>query len=228
MGVPYHDILAAVAMRTNALNGASAAALETTYNVRPLTAANFQSTIFPFTDYRTAILSAEQKLAQVIAPSNDEAMRAPLFTQTAALASGAVLPAVNSAGVSIIGHYGAVLDGTDTSVACTKQPVQVIRRRLATPAIWKIPVYYFAYTGNRIEHTRTTVILECPVYDYEAQVTAFNANDDMLLADGLMEALICGGMTMLVRDDEWLSQAQQFVTYFNNTLARFVPAEKAA
>lgn len=221
MSVPYHEILAACALRTNALVGAKAGPLETTYNTRPLTAANFQSSIFPFSDYRTAILGAEEKLAQVIAKSGDEDQRAYLMAQTSALANGAVLPSVSSGGLSILGPFGATLDGTDTTIVCTKQPVQVIRRRLATPSLWTIPVYWFAIVGNRIEHTRTTVVRECPVYDYATRKTAFTANGNMLLADGLMEALICGGISMLVRDDEFTIQAATYVSYFNDTLNSF-------
>ena len=221
MSVNYHDILAAVALRANALVGAKAAPLEATYITRPLTSADFQSSIFPFSDFRTAILSAEQKLAQTIANSNDESQRAYLMSQTAGLVNGDLLPSADLTGAPIIGPYGAVVDGTDTSIVCTRQPVQIVRRFNANTALWSIPLYYFAFTGNRIEHTRSTVILECPVYDYGAQVTAFDADGDMVLADGLMEALICGGISMLIRDDEFMEQAKMYVTYFNNTLESF-------
>lgn len=228
MGIPYHDILSAVAMRVNAIVGATAATLETNYNIRPLTTTQFQSTIFPFTDFRTAILSAEQKLAQVIARSDDDGHRSFIMGTTLALASGAVLPSTNSSGQTIIGHFGSVLDGVDTTIQCTRQPIQVIRRRLATPSLWKIPVYNYAYDGNRIFHTRTTVILECPIYDYATRKTVYNANGNMLLADDMMEALICGGISLLVRDDEFMAQSQQYVSYFNNVLESFKPRKQAA
>lgn len=227
MAVPYHDILAACALRTNALIGAKAGPLETTYNTRPLTAANFNSSIFPFSDYRTAILSAIQKLSQVIAKSDDEDQRAYLMAQTVPLANGAALPSVSSTGTPIVGPYRAVLDGADPTIICTKQPLQVIRRRVATSSMWKIPVYNFAMAGNRIEHTRITVIIEVPVFDYGAQVTLYNANGSFPLADSMAEAAICGGMSMLVRDDEFRVQAGDYVAYFTDTLNSFRPAKAA-
>lgn len=227
MAVPYHDLLAACALRTNALIGAKAGPLETTYNTRPLTAANFNSSIFPFSDYRTAILSAIQKLAQVIAKSDDEDQRAYLMAQTAARVNGASLPSVSSTGAPIIGPYRAILDSVDPTIVYTKQPIQVVRRRVATASMWKIPVYYFAYAGNRLEHTGASVIIEAPVFDYGAQVTLYNANGNFPLADDLMEAAICGGMSMLIRDDEFRAQAGDYVAYFTDTLNSFRPAKAA-
>lgn len=228
MAVTYHEILAGCALRVNAIVGAAAATLETNYNIRPLTTTQFQSTIFPFSDFRTAILSAEQKLAQVIAKSDDDGHRSFIMGTTLALASGANLPSTTSTGLTIIGHFGSVLDGVDTTIQCTRQPIQVIRRRLATPTLWKIPVYNYAYDGARIFHTRTTVILEAPFYDYASRKTAFNANGNMLLADDMMEALICGGLSLLIRDDEFVTQSARYAEYFNNVLEGFKPRKQAA
>lgn len=228
MAVTYHEVLASVALRVNALTGADKTTLESSYNIRPLTTTQFQSTIFPFSDFRTAILSAEQKLAQVIAKSDDDGHRSFIMGTTSALASGAILPSTSSTGQTIIGHFGNVLDGADTTISCAPQPVQIIRRRLATPTLWKIPVYNFAFVGNRIFHTRTTVILECPIYDYAIRKTAYNANGNMLLADDMMEALICGGLSLLIRDDEFGGQAATYSAYFKDVLDSFNPRKQAA
>lgn len=217
MSVPYHDILAAVALRTNALIGAKAGPLETTYNTRPLTVANFQSSIFPFSDYRTVILGAVQKLSQSIAEVREHPWRAILTSTTAALASGALQPATDNAGKSIIGVYGSIFDASDSHVL-SEQPDEVIRRRLLTPALWKIPVYQYGLTGDSIVHTRTTVKIEVCVWDYASQVVLFNANSAMLLPDVLTEAVICGAIALLVRDDEFTAQAGIYAEYFATTL----------
>lgn len=216
--MPYHDLIAASALRTNALIGAKAAPLETTYNTRPLSAANFQSSIFPFSDYIAQTASAVQKLSQSIADVRDHPWRRNLAGRTTNLASGATIPAVNNAGASIIGVYGNVIDGSDGQVL-SEQPDETIRRRLLTPSVWKIPVYHFSLTGDSILHTRTTAYLEVCVLDYGALITAIGANDDMTLPDVLAEAVICGTVALMVRDDEFTTQAEVYATYFSTTLA---------
>ena len=220
MGVPYTILIRNVAVRINALTGATQPAdLETAYTITPLTAADVQeSSIFPFSAIQDAVLLAEQKLAQTIAETKDHAWRARLISQTDELATNATLPAFDENGLSIIGLYGDVFDSTDETVL-SEQPLETIRRRLATPALWKIPVYHYAVTGDSIVHTRTNVRIEVCVWDYLNQEAAIQANDDMLLPDVLEEAIICGAITMLVRDDEWLAQGSQYASYFTDALA---------
>lgn len=217
MSVPYHDILAATGVRCNALIGAKAGPLETTYNTRPLTVANFNSSIFPFSDYRTAILSAVEKLSQTIAEVIDHPWRTSLLGQTINLASGDLIPALDQNGDSIIGAYGAVIDSADGQVL-SEQPDEVIRRRLLTPTLWKIPVYHYSPVGDTIVHTRPLVYIQVCVWNYGDQVTAFNANGDIPLPDVLAEAIICGALAMLVRDDEFAAQAGIYAAYFTETL----------
>jgi hypothetical protein len=85
--------------------------------------------------------------------------------------------------------------------------------------LWPIPLYNYTMDGNGIFHTRTTVTVQVCVYDYADQVAAFDANDTMLLPDALAPALIAGGMAGLVRDDEFVQQAQLYAAYFNATEA---------
>jgi len=233
MSVPYHDILAAAGTRCNALVGAKAGPLETTYLTRPLTAANFQSSIFPFSDYIAQTASAVQKLSQTIADVRDHPWRRNLAGRTADLASGATIPAADNAGASIIGVYGNVIDSDDGQVL-SEQPDETIRRRLLTPSLWKIPVYHFSLTGDSILHTRTEVYLEVCVLDYGALITAIGANDDMALPDVLAEAVICGTVALMVRDDEFVLQAGTYAEYFAETLkairggATVLPVKEAA
>jgi hypothetical protein len=219
MGVPYSILIRNVAVRINALTGATLPAeLETAFTAT-MNAANVQeSAVFPFSAIRDAVLLSEQKLAQTIAETRDHAWRAKLISQTDTLASNATLPAFDENGLSIIGVYGDVFDSTDETVL-SEQPLETIRRRLRTPALWKIPVYHYAMAGDSIVHTRTLVRIEVCVWDYLNQQSAIENNDDMLLPDVLEEAIICGAITMLVRDDEWLAQGSQYASYFTESLA---------
>jgi hypothetical protein len=220
MGVPYNMLIRNVAVRINALTGATQPAeLETAFIITPLTATDVQgSAVFPFSAIQDAVLQAEQKLAQMIAETPDHAWRAKLISQTDELANNATLPAQDENGLSIIGVYGDVFDSTNERVL-SEQPVEVIQRRLNTPGLWKIPVYHYAMTGDSIIHTRTNVRIEVCVWDYLNQQAAIENNDDMLLPDVLEEAIICGAITMLVRDDEWLAQGSQYASYFTESLA---------
>ena len=222
MGVPYNILMRNVAVRINALtNATNPTELEAAYTIDPLTAPDvLGSAVFNFSAIRDAVLLSEQKLAQTIAETKDHAWRAKLISQTGTepLASGATLPPQDEDGLSIIGLYGSVYDSADNR-ELYEQPAQVIQRRLATPALWKIPVYHYAIVGDSIVHTRTLVRVEVCVWDYLNQQAAIEANDDMLLPDVLEEAVICGAISMLVRDDEWLAQGSQYVAYYNETLA---------
>lgn len=214
----YHDLMAAVAVRVNALDGTDAPQLQVTYSARPLTNDLFQSSIFPFDSIRDSILQAEQKLAEAIALSADRSLRAYIAGETDALGTGDELPSVDSNDVQIIGNFGAVLDGEDGTIL-TRQPIALVRNRLLSTGVFLVPAYYYALASGRIIHTRDEVVIECCVYNHDAQVLAFDSNEEILLPDTLAEAYINGALAMLVRDDEFVQQANLFAGYFAAALA---------
>lgn len=224
MSCPTHNLIAAAALRTNALIGVDAAELEATYITRPLTDADFNSSIFPFTAYIDSLVQVQGKLAEAIAKSGNYVHRAYLASETDALASGASLPSVDTDGSPIIGNFGGARDGT-SNVTLTRMPVAVVRNRLLGTAIYLAPAYQFALTPGHLLHTRTTAILDCCIWDADAQTAIYAANEDFTLADSLVEAVICGACAMLVRDDEFLEQSARWATYFASTLAMFPPAK---
>jgi len=217
MSVPYNTILRQVGLRINAIIGAVASTLETNYTVSPLTTSQFQSTIFPLTSIKDAIINSEEKLVQAISNTGGHPYRAFILSETAALSSGDVMPSTDASGVEIVGIYGSVLDGSDTSIVLTAAPTQEIRRRLNTSSYWKIPVYLYSFDGNGIIHTRTTVKVQVCVYSASTQRSAFTSGN-ILLPDALEEAYVCGAVSELMRDDEFLSQAGSYSAYFANTL----------
>jgi|SRR5215831_12569453 len=213
----YHDIAAAAALRINALSGTDPSELEVTYAKRPLVAADFDSSIIPFGAIKDTILNAEQRLATAIADTGNHPWRANLISQTAPLFSGADMPANDVNGKSIIGIYGAVLDGENPTLICTEpdfQPVETIRRWQLNTGLWIMPLYAYSMDGNGIIHTRNTVIVQCCVYDYATQAAAFDADQNILLPDVLAPAYIAGAVAGLVRDDEFMAQAQLYAQYF--------------
>ncbi len=178
MSLTYHDICAAVALRINALDGTDAVALQTTYSSRPLTDEMFVSSIFPFNAIRDAILNAEQKLATAIGFSADRSLRAYLASVTGTLANGAQLPSLDASSNPIVGNFGAVRDAT-AARKLTRKPVAWVENYLSAPGIYLVPLYHYALDSGSILHTRTTVTMECCVYNAQTQTDAFDADEDI-------------------------------------------------
>lgn len=216
MALNYHEIVAASALRVSALTGTLTAALETTFVTRPLTTAQFQSTVFNFSAIKQAVVNAEEKMAHAIANTPGHAWRASLAGATSTLANAAAIPTVSSASKQIIGKLGSVYDG---STVCTSKPLAVIRRRVRNAnSFFRAPVYHYAIDDRRIYHTRPTVVIDVCVYDRAVQIALVDSNGAILLPEVLEEAYICGTVSMLVRDDEFSGQAATYRQYFENTL----------
>lgn len=218
MSVPYNVVLRQIGIRINALTGATAATLETAYTTSPLTTSQFQSTIFSFTSVKDAVLTAEEALANAIAETGDHPLRQYIASTTADVADKATLPSTSTGSKPIIGIWGAVVDSS-TSVVCSQMPLDMIRRRVANSgSVYVCPVYWYSITGGRIEHTRTNVKVECCIYSRSDQSTSFDANGNILLADSLEHAYVCGALSLLMRDDEFSEQAGKYRAYFDDTL----------
>jgi hypothetical protein len=227
MAFTYHDIVADAAIRISALIGVDSAALNTTFLVRPLTQANFQSTVFPFEPVKTAVLMAEGKLARAIANSNDS-MRDYLHSTTAALANQAQLPSLDVNGKQIIGVWGDVHDASDGK-PCRPNTLANIQRIIDNAGSrYLLQSYFYNRTRDRIYHTRTTVKIDCCFYDAVTQETAIDNDSAVLLPFASKEAYVNGAVTMFVRDDEFVNQSQLYRANFQNALDSFVPVQLAA
>lgn len=214
----YHDILAAGALRVDALVGAQAAALQTTYVVRPLTSANFQSAVFTFSDLKAGIGWAEQQMALAIGQTGNETLQSYIRSTTANIANGAVLPGVDLNGVPIIGTLGAIKDATVNRV-CFPMPLSEVQRRVDNPhSTWVVDVFYYALEGPRVFHTRDNVKIDVSIYDADAQMDAIDANDDILFPP-LENMYIWGMLGTAIRDDEFSNQATIYRGYFDDGLA---------
>lgn len=223
MSYSTHDIIAAAAIRINALVGTDPVELQVTYSTRPLTDELFQSSIFPFNAIRDSCVQVQGRLAQAIGLSGDRVLRAYLRGTSAALASGAELPSVDASGTPFIGNFGGAIDGSD-GTSLTRMPVATVRNRLLAPLLYLAPAYQFALTPDQFLHTRTTAKLYGCVWDADAQTAIYDQNGPFTLADSLVEAVICGTCAMLMRDDEFTDQATRWATYFQTTLASIPPA----
>lgn len=218
MSVTWQRVLAETGVRINALTGATAALLETAYTTSPLTTTQFQSTIFNFASVVDAVLNAEEKLAWAIADTGDHPWRQYLASTTADLADKATMPSSSTGSKPIVGIWGAVVDST-SSIVCSQMPLDMIRRRVANAGSYYVcPVYWYSITGGRIEHTRTNVKVECCIYSRSDSATTLASNGNITLPDALMHAYVCGALSLLMRDDEFVAQAGQYDTYFNSAI----------
>jgi hypothetical protein len=219
MSVAYHEPLAEILLRANAIAGVTGATIETNLTTRPLTAAQTKGATFTFTAGKKALLYAEQRLARAIARTKGHPWRAFLRGVTASLANEAALPSLDSLSRPILGVFGAAYDASD-GTQMTEKSLAEVRRLSRNAGTWrKCPVYHFNLDGGRAYHTRTSIVLECCVYDRAAQWTAIGANSNMLLPDGLEEALFSGGVSYLFRDDALAAQAKDYRSYFAETEA---------
>lgn len=227
MSLNYHDCLASAALRISALIGTDKSALETTFLVRPLTDANFQSTVFSFTSIKYSLRMAEEKLVRAIAASNDP-MRDYIASTTAALANQAALPSLDINSKQIVGVWGDVHDASDGK-PCRLNKLENIQRIIDNAGNrYLISEYFYNRTRQRIYHTRTGVKIDCCFYDGDAQTTAINNNTAVLLPFATEEAYVNGTVAMLVRDDEFSNQSKEYRANFQSTLESFEPVPLAA
>lgn len=210
----WNDVIRQVAITTNALIGAQPAALEATYSTVLLTAANFQSSIIPFTMMKDKMLNAESALVGTAAATANHPWRAFLHDVTDPLASGELMPTTGAGGNEIIGVYGAVI-GEDSEEVYTLSEVQDIRVRNQNPGdMFLLPVYQYAFYDRRILHTGDEgVIVDVCVYE-RPDADTLDLTTDILLPDVALPAYVAGGVMECCRDDEFLQQAGRFGEYF--------------
>jgi hypothetical protein len=174
------------------------------------------SSIFPYAAITDAVLNIEGRLADAIASTGDHPYRAYLISTTDALANAAVLPSLDASGEQIIGVWGAVYDASDTTKVYRAKDVSQVMRRTTNPnSKYKVTVYWYFMDDLNIYHTGTTVKIKVCVYSRDNQATILAANGAMLLPDTLADALVCGAVSELVRDDEFMGQASVYRQYYD-------------
>lgn len=217
MGVPYHDIVASVALRINALADSTLPAdLQAAFAIRPLTEANFDSSIFPFDDIKGVVKKAVATFKFAIANKGGHPWRSypGLASVTDFVNNGGDLPGQDESGLSIIGVWGTVFDATDNR-PLIEAPLEQIMRRNTLTTMFLLDQYKFKIDDQKLWHTRANdrVKIKCCVYDGLQEQDAIDANDDMTLPDALEPAVMSAAIALLVRDDEFMSQASLYAQY---------------
>lgn len=218
MAVTYQQLLHSTALRANALVGAQAATLETTYATAVLTSTNFKSADFPFSSFRDAILQAEQDFVNAVAFTGQHPFRRNIAATSAAVTSGSTLPTQSSGSIPAVGIFGAILDASD-GLPLVEMPLDVIlRRNRNANSHYVVPVYYYKIDGNTVFHTRTSVTFELCVYSRATQVTSYDANGNMLLPDVCEPGIVARALSFLFRDGAYADQAAIWRKYSDDAL----------
>lgn len=211
----YHNVLAEVGLRINAIEGATAPTLNTNYTTRPLTTTQWRSARFPFASAKDAILNAEGLLGQAVADTNHHPWRKYLLATSSNLASGDNLPTTIS-GKNVIGVVGDVRDSSSAR-RLTEATYQEILRK--SNAFFTRAVYFYTVTASRkIYHTRTNVVVDLCTYLRTTQATAYDSNGSYLFPDLAEPLYVAGALMLLTRDGRFEGQAATYGAYFQSAL----------
>lgn len=221
MSIPYHDIVASVALRINALADSTLPdELQATYAIRPLTTAQFDSSIFPFDDIKGAVKKAVATFKMAIANKGGHPWRnyPGLSSVTDFVNNGGDLPGQDESGLGIIGVWGTVFDSVD-NLPLIEAPLEQITRInsiiAAAPSVYLIRPAKFKIDDQKLWHTRANdrVKIKVCIYDGITEEDAIDNDDDMTLPDVLEPAVMSAAIALLVRDDEFMGQASQYGQY---------------
>ena len=177
------------------ITGGVVSTAETNYTATGDTSTR-NSADFPPTMVIDAVLGAMTEIVSTICQTPHHPERAAFAAITAALANRATLPRVTSTSAPIIGTFGRCYDSSnnnelipgslDTIRAFNRDPNSMYSNS-------GLNLYYYAFTGNAIEHTRTNVILDCCTWTRPT----FSANSAIPLDDYHERGLVAGAVVML-------------------------------
>ncbi len=212
----WNTLLRQLAVSVNAITGATPTLLEASYSTVPLTSANFQSSILPFTNLKDHMVNGVFKIISIAANNGNHPYRAALISQTAALSYGDAVTA-NAASVPIIGVWGTVRD-QDGNVM-TKGNLSQIRAWVLNPGgMFLVDTSLWARDDVRIYHTATTVTIDV-VAQARPDVDALVLTATMPLPDDAVPVCIQAAQEECIRDDEFMAQGARFGDMFTKWVA---------
>lgn len=234
MATTYNTLLRQLAVSVNAITGAIGGTLETSYSTVPLTSANFQSSILPFTNLKDHMVNGVFKVISIAANNGNHPYRPALISQTAALTSGDSV-ITNAASVPIIGVWGAIRD-QDGNVMTKGNLSQIRARNLNPGTMFLVDTALWARDDVRVYHTVTSVTIDV-VAQARPNVDALDLTAEMPLPDDAVPACIQAAQEECIRDDEFMAQGARFGEMFTKWVAMVKqgstdsttqPVEKAA
>lgn len=233
MAQTYNNLLRQIALTANAFADATTPSeLNTVYDTALLTEANFNtatgSSIFAFNFLKDKMINAQEGLFMALASTSTNPLRRHIESQTAALAYGDQIT-TNATGLPVVGAYGAVRD-VETGRVLTLNEIEDIQLRVQNPnSMFRLPVYQYAFVGDRVFHTVEEVVVDVCAYE-RPEVDILNLASDILLPDVLGTAIVQGAVGECFRDDEYLEQAitargiyRQWIATLQSGMAQIQP-----
>ncbi len=170
-----------------------------------------------------AILAAQATIIKTICETSNHTWRGLYLSNTANIASGAVVPTVDSSNKQILGVLGAVKDAT-SSITCTEVDYNSIRRYLVGIALGDhtIPLYYHTFADERIFHTRTNVVIGVCTYDHATELTAIaTQSNPVKVPEAMLNVLVSGAVALVAANEspDLAPLAQAHAEFFSSSLA---------
>lgn len=215
-------------LRIGAFQGQTAA-IEASY-VKTDPTDDSVSAAFTQTSFWDSLVVVEQEIATAVASNEDHSWRGVIQDVTSAVLNGGLIPTVgSSATAKVIGEYGDVKDSAS--------PFRPLRESLNADEIsvfnsnpnsmFTLDVFSYAFKKPRIYHTRTSVVIDVCVYDFDARKTAIFADGELLFTEA-EGAYFSGLMSMLMNTDALLTElSKMYAPRYMEWLQAFRAGETA-
>lgn len=164
MAITFERVIQEALNELGAVKGANASDADTNYIATPST-----STVigpdFLASQVQDALAGVIGEIVECIASTPYHPERARFADETASLANLDPIPQDGSSGARIIGVPGYVKDASDGR-ACEEVSLDKVRSytRFSSTIFSSQDAYLYAMNGNRIEHTRTAVVMDVCVH----------------------------------------------------------------
>lgn len=207
MGILYHNIAKAVALRTGQVaDSVSASGFETLYagSLASLLA-GFE---IPASELQRMVLAAVKNVASVCVSQKNPVFKQHLAAVTGSLADKADIATYSSGTSEWIGAFEGVFDASNHEQLLEK-PLQTVRRyiRLIAANEILIPVYHFCFVGRTIRHTRTNVYLRGYKWDSATQATAYTNNTAVPIIPEAESWVIAEALAMAAQEGWFVQEA---------------------
>lgn len=177
MSFTYGKVESQVSSLIGAILGEDMATAGTNYSAVASTA-NRKNVDFSIPAVQDAIVNAITDIALAIAETPRHPERANMQGTTVSLANRSVIPSLDSLGSPFVGIKGRVYDFA-TAKSLVWNDIDAIRSFNEHTNIYSgFTPYWYAYNGNTIEHTRTSVAIEGCVWVRPTFVSANNITLD--------------------------------------------------
>lgn len=162
MAITFERVIQQALNRLGAVSGVNASDAETNYDATPTTS-TVDGPDFTPSMIEDALAATIGETVEAIASTPKHSERQRFVDLTNALANRDPIPEAGSGGERIIGVIGYVEDSSDHQ-ALLPMSLDAVRSYNRFPTIYNFDAYWYAINGNRIEHTRPSVVIEVCVH----------------------------------------------------------------